>query len=124
MYEHNVGQLSTSVLELLKVFYNKISDNKTLKHSTDKLKITKSDSRNINTIKQLTKHKQEISTSKLYTTNFNENIQPTTEEYTLVIPVIEDQKNVKLYNKKNKQTHKTKATSLKEDKIDTSVYKL
>ena len=41
MYEHNVGQLSTSVLELLKVFYNKISDNKTLKHSTDKLKITK-----------------------------------------------------------------------------------
>ena len=51
MYEHNVGQLSTSVLELLKVFYNKISDNETLKHSTDKLEITKSDSRNINTIK-------------------------------------------------------------------------
>ena len=41
MYEHNVGQLSTSVLELIKFFYKKICDNKTIKNSTDKLKITK-----------------------------------------------------------------------------------
>ena len=49
----------------------------------------------------------------------NENIQPTTDEYTLSIPESENQKNVKLDNKKNKQSHKIKTTSLKEDKINT-----
>ena len=43
----------------------------------------------------------------------NENIQLTTDEYTLFIPVIKIQKNVKLYNWKNKQSHKIKASSLK-----------
>ena len=50
--KHNVGQLSTSVLDLLKVFYNTRSDNKVFKHSTHILKITKSNITNINTIKQ------------------------------------------------------------------------
>ena len=49
----------------------------------------------------------------------NENIQPTTDEYTLSIPESEKQKNVKLDNKKNKQSHKIKTTALKEDKINT-----
>ena len=53
-----------------------------------------------------------------------ENIQPTTDECTLFIPVTENQKNIKLYNKKNKRIHKIKATSLQEDKINTSVSKL
>ena len=56
--KHNVGQLSRPVLDLLKVFYNTRSDNKILKHSTQSLKITKSNSTEINTIKQSTKHKQ------------------------------------------------------------------
>ena len=55
--KHNVGQLSASVLDLLKVFYNTRSDNKILKHSTHTLKIT-SNSTKINTIKQSMKHKQ------------------------------------------------------------------
>ena len=42
----------------------------------------------------------------------------------MFIPVTKNQKNVKPYNKKNKQSHKIKATSLKEDKINTSVSKL
>ena len=48
----------------------------------------------------------------------------TTDEYILFIPVTENQKNVRPYNKKNKQSHKIKATSLKEEKINTSVSKL
>ena len=59
----NVGQLSTSVLDLLKVLYNTRNDNKILKHS----------STNIITIKQSAKHKQQSSTSKLHTKTFNEN---------------------------------------------------
>ena len=39
--KHNTGQLSTSVLDLLKVFYNTRSGNKILKHSTHTLKINK-----------------------------------------------------------------------------------
>ena len=58
-------------------------------------------------------HKQQSSTSKLHMKRVNENIQPTTDEYTLFIPAIKNQKNVKLYNRKNKQSHKIKATSLK-----------
>ena len=58
-------------------------------------------------------HKQQSSTSKLHMKRVNENIQSTTDEYTLFIPVIKNQKNVKLYNRKNKQSHKIKATSLK-----------
>ena len=58
-------------------------------------------------------HKQQSSTSKLHMKRVNENIQPTTDEYTLFIPVVKNQKNVKLYNRKNKQSHKIKATSLK-----------
>ena len=53
----NIGQLSSSVLDLMKVFYNTISDNKIVKHNTHTLKITKSISSKINTIKQSTKHK-------------------------------------------------------------------
>ena len=82
----------------MKVFYNTRSDNKILKHSTNTLKITKSNNTNINTIKQSTTHKQQ--TSKLHTKKVNENIQPTTDEYTLFVPVTENQKNIKLYNKK------------------------
>ena len=63
--KHNMGQLSMSVLDLLKVFYNTRSDNKILKHSTHTLRITKSNSTNINTIKQSTKHKQQTSQSKI-----------------------------------------------------------
>ena len=37
----NVGQLPAAVLDLLKVFYNTRSDNKILKHSWHKPKITK-----------------------------------------------------------------------------------
>ena len=88
---------------MLKVFYNTISDNKILKHSTHTLKITKINNTNINTIKQLTKHKQQ--TSKLHTKKINEDIQPTTEEYTLFIPVTENQKKVKLYNQKKISQH-------------------
>ena len=55
--ENNVDRLSTSVLDLLKVFYNTRSGNKILKHCTHTLKITKSNSTNINTTKQSTKHK-------------------------------------------------------------------
>ena len=93
--KYNVGQLSTLVLDLLEVFYNTRSDNKTDKHSMHTLKIRKSNSTNINTIKQSTKRKQQISTSKLHTKKVNENIQPTTDEQTLFIPVTENQKNVK-----------------------------
>ena len=53
----NIGQLSSSVLDLMKVFYNTISDNKIVKHNTHTLKITKSISSKINTVKQSTKHK-------------------------------------------------------------------
>ena len=59
--KHNVGQLSTSVLDLLKVFYNTRSDHKILKHSTNTLKTIKSNNTNINTIKQSMKHKQQTS---------------------------------------------------------------
>ena len=46
-------------------------------------------------------------------------------QYTLFILVTENQKNVKLYLiRKNKQGHKIKATSLKEDKVNTLVSKL
>ena len=75
--KHNVAQLSTTVLDLLKVFYNTRSD-------THTLKITKSNITTINTIKQSTKHKQQTSTSKLHTKKVNENIRPTTDEYTLL----------------------------------------
>ena len=85
--KHNIGQLSTSVLDLLKVFYNTRSDNKILKHSMYTLKITKSNSTNINTIKQSTKCKQQTSTSKRHTKKFNENIQPTADDQALFIPV-------------------------------------
>ena len=40
-------------------------------------------------------------TSKLPTKKVNKNIQQTTDKYTLFIPVTENQKNVKLCNKKN-----------------------
>ena len=103
----------------MKVFYDTRRQNKILKHSMYTLIITKSNSTKINTIKQSTKHKQQTSTSKLHTKMINENIQPTTDEYTLSIPESENQKNVKLDNKKNKQSHKIKTTSLKEDKINT-----
>ena len=96
--KHNVGQLSTPVFDLLKVFYNTRSDNKILEHRTHTLKITKSNNSNINTIKQSTKHKQKI--SKLHTNKVNENIQPTAGDYALFIPVTENQKILKLYNKK------------------------
>ena len=89
--EHNTSQLSTSVLDLLKVFFNTRSDNKILKHSTDTLKITKSNTTNINTIKQSRKHKHQTSTSKLYTKKVNEIIQPTYNEYILFIHVTENQ---------------------------------
>ena len=46
--KHNVGQLSMSVLDLLKVFYTTRRDNKVLNHSTHTLKITKTNSTNIN----------------------------------------------------------------------------
>ena len=39
-------------------------------------------------IKQPTKHKHQ--TAKLHTKKVNENIQPTTDEYTLFIPVSEN----------------------------------
>ena len=93
------------------------------KHSTHTLKITKSNSTEINTIKQSTKYKK-TPTSKLYTKKVKENIQLKTDEYVTFIPVTENQKNVKLYNKKNKQSLKMKAISLKEDKINTSFSKL
>ena len=113
-----------SILDLLKVFYNTRSDNNILKHSTHTLKIIKNNSTNINTIKQSMKHKQQTSASRLHTKKVNENIQSTTDEYTLFISPNKNQKNAKLYNQKNKQSHKIKATSLKEDKINNSVSKL
>ena len=76
--KHDVGQLSTPVLDLLKVFYDTRSNNKNLEHSTHTLKVTKSNNSNINTIKQSTKHRQQ--TSKLHTKKVNENIQPTVDE--------------------------------------------
>ena len=69
--KNNVCQLSTSVLDQLKVFYNTSSDNKIHKHSTHTLKITKSNSRGNNTTKQSTKHKEEASTSKIQRKKFN-----------------------------------------------------
>ena len=97
--KHNVGQLLTSVLDLIKVFYNTRSDNKILKHSTHTLKEINSSNRNINIIKQSTKHKQQ--TSKLHTEKVNKNVQPTTNKYTLfILPVTENQKKRKLHNKK------------------------
>ena len=93
------------------------------KRSRHTLKITKSNSTEINTIKQSTKHKKNP-TSKLYTKKVKENIQLKTDEYIIFIPVTENQKNVKLYNKKNKQSFKMKAISLKEGKINTSFSKL
>ena len=39
------------------------------------------------------------------------------------MPVTKNQKNIKLFNKKNKQSHKRKTTSLMEDKINTSISK-
>ena len=97
--KHNVGQLLASVLDLIKVFCNTRSDNKILKHSTHTLKETNSSNRNINIIKQSTKHKQQ--TSKLHTEKVNKNVQPTTNKYTLfILPVTENQKKRKLHNKK------------------------
>ena len=52
--KHKTGQLSTSALDLLNVFYDTRSDKKVLKHSTHPLKTTKTSSANINTIKQST----------------------------------------------------------------------
>ena len=93
--KHIVGQLSTSVLDLLKVFYNTRSGNKILEYSAQTLKIRKSNKTNIITINETQQ------TSKPHTKKVNENIQPTTEEYKLFIPVTENQKNYKkLYNKK------------------------
>ena len=109
--KRNVGQLPAAVLDLLKVFYNTRSDNKIRKYSRHQPKITTNNSINISTISS--QYKQQSSTSKLHMKRVNENIQPTTDQYTLFIPVIKIQKNVKLYNWKNKQSHKIKATSLK-----------
>ena len=109
--KRNVGQLPAAVLDLLKVFYNTRSDNKIRKYSRHQPKITTNNSINISTISS--QYKQQSSTSKLHMKRVNENIQPTTDEYTLFIPVIKIQKNVKLYNWKNKQSHKIKATSFK-----------
>ena len=67
------------------------------------------------------KHKQQTPTSKFCTKKVKENIQLKTDEYKIFIPVTENQKNVKLYNKKNKQSHKMRAISLNEDIINTSV---
>ena len=86
---HYVGKLSTPVSDLLKVFCNTRSDNKILKHNRHALKITKSNSTNINTIKQSTKHKQQTSTSKLHSKKVSQSIQPIMYEYTLFILVIE-----------------------------------
>ena len=108
--EQNVGQLSTTVLDLLKFFYSTKSDNKILERSTHILKITKSNNSNINTIKQSTKYKQK--TSKLHTKKVNESIQPTTDKYTLFIPVPENQKAVKLYNDKKRKEDKGKTKSI------------
>ena len=76
--KHNVSQLSTPVSDLQKFFYNTRSDYKILEHSTQTLKLTKSNNSDIDAIKQSTKHKQQ--TSKLHTKKINENIQLTTDE--------------------------------------------
>ena len=94
--KHKIGQLSTSALDLLNVFYDTRSDNKVLKHSTHTLKITKTSSTNINTIKQSTKHKQQTSPSKRHMKKVNERIKPTTDDYTFLVPVTENQKNARL----------------------------
>ena len=65
--DNNAGQLSASVLDLLKTFYNTRNDNQILKHSMHTLKIPKSNSTNINTIKETTKHKQQTPSSKFHT---------------------------------------------------------
>ena len=66
--KHNLGHLSTSVSDLLKVLYNTRSGNKILKHSTHALKIAKSNNTHINTIKQSKKifNRQLTSTYYLY----------------------------------------------------------
>ena len=65
--DNNIRQLSASVLDLLKIFYNTRNDNQILKHSMHTLKIPKSNSTNINTIKETTKHKQQTPSSKFHT---------------------------------------------------------
>ena len=122
--KHNVGHLATPILDLLKVFYNTRSDKNIFKHSTHTLKITKNNNTNNNTNKQSTKYKQETSTSKHQTKKTNKNIQPTTDEYTLYIPTIENQNNVKPYYKNKKQNHKIKTISLKKDKANISFSKI